>query len=102
MKNILIFVFSILLMFFGCNINESKEINIYSQRHYEVDRKQYENFEKETGIKVRLIESTGISLIERLKREGENSKADIIFEIDEGKRYFLNKSHLLAIIIIKY
>ena len=78
MKNILIFVFSILLMFFGCNINESKEINIYSQRHYEVDRKQYENFEKKTGIKVNVIKANADELLERLKNEGENSPADLL------------------------
>ena len=52
-------------MFFGCNINESKEINIYSQRHYEVDRKQYENFEKKTGIKVNVIKANADELLER-------------------------------------
>ena len=85
MKNILIFVFSILLMFFGCNINESKEINIYSQRHYEVDRKQYENFEKKTGIKVNVIKANADELLERLKNEGENSPADLFVTVDAGK-----------------
>ena len=85
MKNILIFIFSILLMFFGCNINESKEINIYSQRHYEVDRKQYENFEKKTGIKVNVIKANADELLERLKNEGENSPADLFVTVDAGK-----------------
>ena len=85
MKNILIFVFSILLMFFGCDINESKEINIYSQRHYEVDRKQYENFEKKTGIKVNVIKANADELLERLKNEGENSPADLFVTVDAGK-----------------
>ena len=85
MKNILIFVFSILLMFFGCNINESKEINIYSQRHYEVDRKQYENFEKKTGIKVNVIKANADELLERLKNEGGNSPADLFVTVDAGK-----------------
>ena len=85
MKNILIFVFSILLMFFGCNINESKEINIYSQRHYEVDRKQYENFEKKTGIKVNVIKANADELLERLKNERENSPADLYVTVDAGK-----------------
>ena len=72
-------------MFFGCNINESKEINIYSQRHYEVDRKQYENFEKETGIKVNVIKANADELLERLKNEGENSPADLFVTVDAGK-----------------
>ena len=36
---------------------------------------------EETGIKVRLIEAAGISLIERLKREGKNSQADLIVSL---------------------
>ena len=72
-------------MFFGCNINESKEINIYSQRHYEVDRKQYENFEKKTGIKVNVIKANADELLERLKNEGENSPADLFVTVDAGK-----------------
>ncbi|MEC9108579.1 MAG: extracellular solute-binding protein, partial [Bacteroidota bacterium] len=85
MKKILIFLFSILLMFFGCDTNESKEINIYSQRHYEVDRKQYENFEKKTGIKVNVIKANADELLERLKNEGENSPADLFVTVDAGK-----------------
>ena len=72
-------------MFFGCDINESKEINIYSQRHYEVDRKQYENFEKKTGIKVNVIKANADELLERLKNEGENSPADLFVTVDAGK-----------------
>ena len=44
---------------FSCDtINEkSKEINIYSQRHYAVDELQYENFTKKTGIKVNVTKA---------------------------------------------
>jgi len=52
MKYYLISFFAICTLF-SCKINDSNEINIYSQRHYEVDRIQYENFEKITGIKVK-------------------------------------------------
>ena len=84
MKKILIFLFSILLMFFGCDTNESKEINIYSQRHYEVDRKQYENFEKETGIKVNVTSAKGGALIEKIQQEGELTPGDVFITSDVG------------------
>ena len=45
-----------------------KEVKVYSGRHYNTDRSVYKKFAEETGIKVRLIEAAGISLIERLKR----------------------------------
>ena len=52
-----------------------KEVKVYSGRHYNTDRSVFKKFAEETGIKVRLIEAAGISLIERLKREGKNSQA---------------------------
>ena len=40
-----------------------KEVKVYSGRHYNTDRSVYKKFAEETGIKVRLIEAAGISLI---------------------------------------
>ena len=62
-----------------------KEVKVYSGRHYNTDRSIYKKFAEETGIKVRLIEAAGISLIERLKREGKNSQADLILLVDAAR-----------------
>ena len=62
-----------------------KEVKVYSGRHYNTDREIYKKFADKTGIKVRLIEAAGISLIERLKREGENSQADLILLVDAAR-----------------
>ena len=64
---------------------EAKEVRVYSGRHYNTDRAAYKQFSEETGIKVRLIEATGISLVERLKREGKNSNADVILLVDAAR-----------------
>ena len=84
MKYYLISFFAICTLF-SCKINDSNEINIYSQRHYEVDRIQYENFEKITGIKVNVIKAGADELLERLKNEGENTPADLFVTVDAGK-----------------
>ena len=78
--------YSALTCTFLLNINmpansTEKEVKVYSGRHYNTDRSVYKKFAEETGIKVRLIEAAGISLIERLKREGKNSQADLILLI---------------------
>ena len=49
--------------------SSEKEVKVYSGRHYNTDRSVYKKFAEETGIKVRLIEAAGISLIERLKEK---------------------------------
>jgi len=85
MKNIHIIL--IFALFIGCDSTEKKslEVNLYSQRHYKVDEKQYENFTKKTGIKVNVIKANADELIERLKNEGENSPADLFVSVDAGK-----------------
>ena len=72
-----------------------KEVKVYSGRHYNTDRSIYKKFADETGIKVRLIEAAGISLIERLKREGKNSQADLILLVDAARITNAAKAGLL-------
>ena len=83
-----------------CNLNipvnsTGKEVKVYSGRHYNTDRSVYKKFAEETGIKVRLIEAAGISLIERLKREGSNSQADLILLVDAARITNAAKAGLL-------
>lgn len=73
----------------------SGEVRVYSGRHYNTDRQVFKRFSEETGIKIRLIEATGISLVERLKREGANSNADLILLVDAARISNAAKSGLL-------
>lgn len=77
------------------SLAKGREVRVYSGRHYNTDRQIYKKFSEETGIKVRLIEATGISLVERLKREGKNSKADIILLVDAARIHNAAKAGLL-------
>ncbi len=92
--------FSALSFSLLCNLNipvdsSEKEVRVYSGRHYNTDRIVYKRFAEETGIKVRLIEAAGISLIERLKREGSNSQADLILLVDAARITNAAKAGLL-------
>ena len=75
--------------------SQQREVRVYSGRHYNTDRGVYKKFAEETGIKVRLIEASGISLIERLKREGKNSQADLILLVDAARITNAAKADLL-------
>ena len=78
-------VLSIILVYFNSDdIVESKEVNIYTSRHYDADDLLYEQFTKKTGIKVNIISGKGSALIERLKAEGANSPGDVFFTVDAG------------------
>ncbi len=72
-----------------------REVRVYSGRHYNTDRQVYKKFSEKSGIRVRLIEATGISLVERLKREGASSKADIILLVDAARISNAAKAGLL-------
>lgn len=63
---------------------EGGEVNIYTARHYDADKLINEKFEKETGIKVNIVEGKAEELIERLEREGESSEADLFITVDGG------------------
>jgi len=92
--------YSVLTCAFFLNVNipansTEKEVKVYSGRHYNTDRSVFKKFAEETGIKVRLIEAAGISLIERLKREGKNSQADLILLVDAARITNAAKAGLL-------
>ena len=100
MQNLKKLLYSALTCTFLFNINipvnsTEKEVRVYSGRHYNTDRSVYKKFAEETGIKVRLIEAAGISLIERLKREGNNSQADLILLVDAARITNAAKAGLL-------
>ena len=93
MKKILS-LFAIFML--GCAENETEQVvNIYSQRHYDVDQIQYDNFEKSTGIKVNVIKSNADELIQRMKNEGDNSPADLFITVDVGKLWQASSMNLL-------
>ena len=85
MKNYIYLVVIVLLSSCMPNTNKSKEINIYSQRHYDSDKIQYKKFEEKTGIKVNVTKAGADELIQRLKNEGDNSQADLFITVDVGK-----------------
>ncbi|HHY74966.1 MAG TPA: Fe(3+) ABC transporter substrate-binding protein [Bacillus bacterium] len=63
---------------------EKQEVNVYTARHYEVDEEIFKNFTDETNIKVNVVKGKEAELIERIKREGESSQADLFITVDGG------------------
>ena len=63
---------------------ENQVVNVYTARHYEADDEVYKNFTEKTGIKVNVVKAEAEELIERLKREGESTQADLFITVDGG------------------
>ena len=86
-----IFLTSILISFFisfAYFILESKtgnELNIYSGRKLYLIKPLINEFEKNKKIKVNIITGKSAEFIERLKLEGNNTKADILLTTDVAR-----------------
>ena len=83
-------LFSIIFILVS-SLSFANEVNIYTSRHYDSDDQLYEDFRKETGIKINVISGNGNALLERLKSEGKNSPADIFFTVDAGNLWKIQK-----------
>lgn len=69
----------------GLAQSRAKEVNVYSGRHYNTDKQLYAKFTRQTGIKVNVIEGKDDELIERLRREGAGSPADVLVLVDAAR-----------------
>lgn len=79
----------------GAAASNNNEINLYTDRHYESDEKLYEEFTKDTGIKVNVVKGDSDELIERLHREGKDTQADLFITADAGRLYRAKERGLL-------
>ncbi|MBC8078957.1 MAG: extracellular solute-binding protein, partial [Gorillibacterium sp.] len=77
------------------NERSKQVVSVYSARSYDVDKELYEKFTEETGIKVNVVDGKAEELIERLKREGESTQADLFITVDGG---VLNKAKQAGIL----
>lgn len=85
-----IYLLMILTFAFACNnkqnnINTSKEVTLYTHRHYDTDQVIFESFEKSTGIKVNVVNASADELIQKMESEGEQSPADLLITVDAGR-----------------
>ncbi|MGK7934205.1 MAG: Fe(3+) ABC transporter substrate-binding protein [Xenococcaceae cyanobacterium] len=78
------------------SVAQTKQVNVYSSRHYNTDDELYDGFTRQTGIKVNLIEGKDDELIERIKSEGVNSPADILITVDAGRLWRAEQAGIFA------
>lgn len=74
---------------------QDKVVNLYSSRHYDTDEALYENFTKQTGIKINRIEASEDALLQRMRAEGDKSPADVLITVDAGRLWRAQQNGLL-------
>lgn len=90
----------ILVVFASCENGaskeeSSKELNVYTHRHYESDQEIFKLFEDETGIKVNVINASADELIQKMVLEGPQSPADVLITVDAGRLHRAKEKDLL-------
>lgn len=78
----------VLAGFLSLNVAFAAEVvNVYSAREEQLIKPLVNAFTKDTGIQVNLVTADDDPLLERLKREGDNSPADLLITADAGRLY---------------
>lgn len=95
MKKITTILFS---LFTGILCAE-ETLNIYSQRHYDADKKVFDMFTEKTGIKVNVVKGNADELVERIKSEGEKSPADLLLTKDAARLYWADSEELFQPVV---
>ncbi len=79
----------------GSSLVASNEVNVYSHRHYDTDKKLFKMFEEKTGIKVNVVKAKASALIKRIASEGKNSPADVLITVDAGRLFQAKNKNIL-------
>ena len=94
-------VFSVLAGSATMNVQASSSVNsqddsvtVYSSRKEHLIKPLFEAFTKDTGTKVEYLTGKGGALIERLKLEGANTKADMFMTVYAGNLWYAGSQDL--------
>jgi iron(III) transport system substrate-binding protein len=71
-------------IFMSMTLSAEEVVNVYSHRHYAVDKQLYKMFTQQSGIKVNIIQASSAELIKRIESEGKYTKADVLLTTDVG------------------
>lgn len=85
-----VWVFVVAGLLFSCKNTSNKntadeQVNVYTHRHYPPDQELFAQFEKETGIKVNVVNASADELIQKMQLEGPASPADVLITVDAGR-----------------
>ena len=91
-----------IILLLSSSLYASGEVNVYSHRHYDTDKKIFKLFEEETGIKVNVVKAMADELIKRMETEGDKSPADVLITVDAAGLYKAKTKGLLQAIKSDY
>jgi iron(III) transport system substrate-binding protein len=84
MRSVLLRSLALALTLTATPVLAQGEVNVYTYREAKLIQPLFDEFTKETGVKVNVI-SANSGLEQRIKTEGANSPADVLLTVDIGR-----------------
>jgi iron(III) transport system substrate-binding protein len=94
-KRILLTVMGLLVFFSSLPHAFANELVVYSARKEHLVKALFDDYEKETGVKVKYLTGKAAALMQRLKAEGKNTPADLLITVDAGNLWHAAREGLL-------
>lgn len=91
----LIITLSVAILCLACGESSNQSVNVYSHRHYDIDKQLFQEFTEQTGIQVNVVSASADELIKRLEIEGMDSQADMLITVDAGRLHRAKEKNLL-------
>ena len=96
MKKAILILLSVMVFFSGAAVAAQDELVVYSARKEHLIKDLFQQYEKETGVKVTYITGKAAVLLQRILSEGEGTKADILLTVDAGNLWHAAQKGVLA------
>jgi iron(III) transport system substrate-binding protein len=85
------------VIFFSSLFTSANEpLVVYSHRHYAADEELFKTFTESTGIPVQVLQAGADELMQRLRAEGDRTRADILITADAGRLEEVKAAGFLA------
>ncbi len=87
--------FFLALCFSVPTLAQAETLTIYSARTEELLKPILETYQKETGVKIRVVNNREAVLLEQLKAEGRRTTADMLMTVDAGNLWLAAEAGVL-------
>jgi len=84
-----------LITLFSHPVQAADEVVVYSARKEHLIKPLFDLYSRQTGVKIKYVTDKAGPLMQRLKAEGKNSRADLLLTVDAGNLWHAAEEGLL-------
>ncbi len=95
LKRTLLTIMGLFVFFSSLPPALATELVVYSARKEHLVKALFDDYEKETGVKIKYLTGKAAALMQRLKAEAKNTPADLLITVDAGNLWHAAQEGLL-------